>query len=290
MKKKIVFIVNPISGGKSKTFIPSLIDRYLDHRQFDASIIFSERIGHAYLLAKEALENSADVVTSVGGDGTINEVASATALSGKIMGIIPCGSGNGLARTLKIPLNHIEAIKRINVGNTLAIDCGVLNGKKFFNMAGLGFDAHISALFAKDKSRGLKGYLKSTFNEISTYKPENYLIEIDGKIVEQKAFMLSIANSSQYGNNVHISPNALVADGLLDVCLVKPFALYKFPNLGLRMLNKTIHNSRQITILKGQHIKIKREKSAWVHLDGEPFMMDSEICIDVNPLCLNLIV
>jgi YegS/Rv2252/BmrU family lipid kinase len=290
LKKKILFIVNPISGGKSKTFIPNLIDRYLDHQQYDASIIFSERIGHAYLLAKKAIENSTDVVTSVGGDGTINEVASAMALSGKVMGIIPCGSGNGLARTLKIPLNHIDAIKKINAANTLAIDCGVLNDKKFFNMAGLGFDAHISALFAKDKTRGLKGYLKSTFKEIYKYQPQNYRLEIDGNTYEQKAFMLSIANSSQYGNNVHISPKALVADGVLDVCLVKPFALYNFPNLGLRMLNKTIHNSVYVTIIKGQQIKIWREKPGAVHLDGEPFMMPAEISIAVNPLCLNLIV
>ena len=290
MKKKIVFIINPISGGKSKTFIPSLIDRYLDHQQYDASIIFSERVGHANLLTKEAIANYADVVTSVGGDGTINEVASAMALTGKAMGIIPCGSGNGLARTLKIPLNHIEAIKRINVGNTLAIDCGVLNGKKFFNMAGLGFDAHISALFAKDKTRGLNGYLKSTFSEIYKYQPQNYRLEIDGETFEQKAFMLSIANSSQYGNNVHISPKALVADGVLDVCLVKPFALYKFPSLGLRMLNKTIHNSAFVTIIRGKHIKIWKDTPGWVHLDGEPFMMPEEISIEVKPLCLNLIV
>jgi diacylglycerol kinase (ATP) len=290
LKKKILFIVNPISGGKSKTFIPSIIDRYLDHQKYDAHIIFSERIGHAFLLTKNAIENSIDIVTSVGGDGTINEVASAMALSGKVMGIIPCGSGNGLARTLKIPLNHIDAIKKINRANTLSIDCGVLNDKKFFNMAGFGFDAHISALFAKDKTRGLKGYIKSTLKEIYRYQPQNYRLEIDGKTFEQKAFMLSIANSSQFGNNVHISPKALVTDGLLDVCLVKPFALYKFPDLGFRMLNKSIHKSAYITIIKGKHIKIWREKPGAVHLDGEPFMMPANITIDVKPLSLNLIV
>lgn len=290
MKKKIVFIVNPISGGKSKTFIPSLIDKYLNHNQFEASIIFSERVGHAFLLAKEALVQNADVVTSVGGDGTINEVASAMALSGKVMGIVPCGSGNGLARTLKIPLNHIKAIQRINGFETTKIDYGVLNDKKFFNMAGLGFDAHISALFAKDKTRGFKGYLKSTFKEINQYKPDNYIVEIDGKTIAQEAFMLSIANSSQYGNNVHISPTALLTDGFLDICLVKRFPMYNLPGLGFQMLSKTIQNSKYVTIIKAKQVKITRENAGPVHLDGEPFIMDKEINITINPLSLSLIV
>lgn len=290
MKKKIVFIINPISGGKSKIFIPALIDKYLNHNKFDANIVFSERVGHAFILAKEALAQNADVVTSVGGDGTINEVAAAMVFSGKIMGIVPCGSGNGLARTLKIPLNHIKAIEHINKLETVLIDSGVLNDKKFFNMAGLGFDAHISALFAKDKTRGLKGYVKSTFTQITKYKPENYQLEIDGKIIEQQAFMLSIANSSQYGNNVHISPTALVNDGLLDICLVKSFPLYSFPNLGLRMLLKTIQHSNYVTIIKAKKAKIIREKAGPVHLDGEPLFMAKEIAVSINPLSLKLIV
>ncbi|TAH03895.1 MAG: diacylglycerol kinase family lipid kinase [Sphingobacteriales bacterium] len=290
MKKKIVFIVNPISGGRSKIFIPALIDKYLNHNTFDANIVFTERVGHAFILAKEALAQNADVVISVGGDGTINEVASAMVLSGKTMGIVPCGSGNGLARTLKIPLNHIKAIERINKLETIYIDSGVLNDKKFFNMAGLGFDAHISALFAKDKTRGLKGYIKSTFTQITHYKPQNYRLEIDDKIIEEEAFMLSIANSSQYGNNVHISPTALVNDGLFDVCLVKRFPLYSFPNLGLRMLLKTIQHSSYVTIIKAKQVKITREKAGPVHLDGEPLFMPKEISVSINPLSLKLIV
>lgn len=290
MKKKIVFIVNPISGGRNKIFIPPLIDKYLDHSKFNANIVFSEKVGHAFILAKEALAQNADIVTSVGGDGTINEVATALVLSGKTMGIIPCGSGNGLARTLKIPLNHVKAIQRINKLDTILIDSGVLNGKKFFNMAGLGFDAYISALFAKDKTRGLKGYIKSIFSEILKYKPENYRLEIDGKIIEEKAFMVSIANSSQFGNNVHISPTALVNDGLFDICLIKRFPIYNFPNLGLRMLLKTIQHSKHVTIIKAKQLKIMREKAGHVHLDGEPMFMPSEINVRINPLSLKLIV
>lgn len=290
LKQKIVFIVNPVSGGKSKTFIPCLIDRYLDHHTFNASIIFSEHIGHAYTLALQALQNGADIVVSVGGDGTINEVASAMVQSGKLMGIVPCGSGNGLARMLKIPLNHVEAIKRINKLKNIWVDSAELNEKKIFNIAGIGFDAHISALFAKDKKRGLSGYIKSTFTQIYAYRPQLYTLEIDGKKIEELAFMLSIANSSQFGNNVHIAPEASVFDGFLDVCLVKPFPLYQLPILGWRLLNKTIHKSAYVQITKAKKLKIFRQNAGQVHLDGEPYFMGKEINIEIKPLSINLII
>ena len=290
MKQKILFIVNPISGGLNKAFFPNLIDKYLDHKIFEAEIIYSEYIGHARKLAENSLKNQFDIVVAVGGDGTINEVASVMESSGKLMGIIPCGSGNGLARTLKIPLKNSDAIERLNGLKIIQIDTGILNGKKFFNMAGLGFDAHISSLFAKDKKRGFSGYIKTTLNEISKYKPDNYQIEVDGQLLKQECFMLSIANSSQYGNNAHVSPTASVQDGLLDVCLIKPFPMYIFPSLGYRMFSKSADGSKFVRIVKGKEILIKRSKAGPVHLDGEPQQMGEEISIGVKHLSLNLIV
>ena len=290
MKKKILFIINPISGGLNKAFIPNLIDKYLDHKIFEAEIIYSEYIGHARKLAEWRLKNQFDIVVAVGGDGTINEVASVMESSGKLMGIIPCGSGNGLARTLKIPLKNSDAIERLNGLKIIQIDTGILNGKKFFNMAGLGFDAHISSLFAKDKKRGFSGYIKTTLNEISKYKPDNYQIEVDGQLLKQECFMLSIANSSQYGNNAHVSPTASVQDGLLDVCLIKPFPMYIFPSLGYRMFSKSADGSKFVRIVKGKEILIKRSKAGPVHLDGEPQQMGEEISIGVKHLSLNLII
>ena len=290
MKQKILFIVNPISGGLNKAFFPNLIDKYLDHKIFEAEIIYSEYIGHARKLAENSLKNQFDIVVAVGGDGTINEVASVMESSGKLMGIIPCGSGNGLARTLKIPLKNSDAIERLNGLKIIQIDTGILNGKKFFNMAGLGFDAHISSLFAKDKKRGFSGYIKTTLNEISKYKPDNYQIEVDGQLLKQECFMLSIANSSQYGNNAHVSPKASVQDGLLDVCLIKPFPMYIFPSLGYRMFSKSADGSKFVKIIKGKEILIKRSKAGPVHLDGEPQQMGEEISIGVKHLSLNLIV
>ncbi|KHJ37117.1 diacylglycerol kinase [Pedobacter glucosidilyticus] len=290
MRSRILFIVNPISGGQVKTFIPSLIDQYLDDSLYDAEIIFTEYAGHATKIAEEAVAANIDIVACVGGDGTINEVASALESSGKTMAIIPCGSGNGLARTLQIPLDNRKAIERLNTAKTFKIDSGTFNERKFFNMAGIGFDAHISALFAEDKNRGFKGYIQSTFKEIAQYQAQEYEINVDGKIYTEKAFMISIANSSQYGNNAHISPFASLNDGLLDVCIIKPFPVYKFPLLAYRMFAKLAHQSNYVDIYRGRDIKITRVTEGPVHIDGEPLFFPKEITIGVKPLSLTLLV
>ena len=288
MKKSILFIINPIAGGKNKKNFPQLAGRYLDKEKFAASYLFTEDVGHAYSLATEAISRNIDIIVSVGGDGTMNEVASAVEGTDKQIGIVPYGSGNGLARALDIPMDHRKAVRRLNLLNEGCIDSAVFNGKKFFNMAGIGFDANISARFAKDNIRGFQGYVKTTLQEIAGYKPEHYRIEIDGKIIEIKAFMLNIANSSQFGNNAHISPGASVYDGLLDICITKPFPLYLFPVMGYHMFSKTPHKS--VDIIKGKQIRITRGQPGPIHLDGEPHEMGEEIKIEVKPLSLKILI
>ncbi len=269
---------------------PDMASGYLDKGKFHSDYVFTERPGHAFEISRELIKGDTDVLIAVGGDGTINEVASAVLGSGKMMGIIPYGSGNGLARSLGIPLNDKQAILRLNKLNDTCIDTGELNGKKFFNMAGMGFDAHISTLFADGVRRGLHGYIKTTLSEISGYRPLHYRLEIDGKRYQRDAFMISIANSSQFGNNAHISPFASLRDGLLDVCITKPFPLYQFPVLGYRMFNKSAHRSKYIEIIRGSEIRISRELDGAVHLDGEPALMGKELDIKVEPLGLSLLV
>lgn len=290
MRERILFIVNPISGGQEKTFIPSLVDEFLDHTIFDAEIIFTERVGHATELAKQAIFEGFDIVASVGGDGTINEIASVLESTEKRMAIIPSGSGNGLARTLNIPIDKGQAIKNLNSLRTIKIDSGTFNERKFFNVAGIGFDAHISTLFANHATRGFSGYIKTTLDEIKNYQPQKYTIIVDGVTYEREAFMLSIANSSQYGNNAHISPLASVNDGLLDVCIIKPFPLFKFPFLGFKLFTRTAHHSNYIEILKGKNICIIREEEGPIHIDGEPLNFPKEINITVKHLSLSLLV
>ena len=289
-RSNILFIINPISGGKNKIKLPSLIGKLLDPLKFIPSYSFTEYAGHAGELAEEAANNNFDLIVAVGGDGTINEVASKAKEFNKVLGIIPFGSGNGLARFLNIPLKPAEAVQVINELNIVNIDTGSFNGKGFFNMAGIGFDAHISAVFAEDKSRGLTGYLKLGLKEVLSYKAQTYDLVIDGKDYTFKAFLISIANSSQYGNNAHISPTASVIDGFLDICIVKEFSMMKLPVLAYEMLTATTDRSKFVEIIKGRDVTIRRSEEGAIHIDGEPLFMGRDIKVSIVPLSLSVII
>ncbi len=253
MKRKALFIINPISGGKKKDGVPELIEKHLDAGMFEAIVAFSDGVSHARQIAKEAV-NKFDLIVAVGGDGTVNEVASAIVGGDTVLGIIPYGSGNGLSRFLRISMDPVKAIKDLGLGHVEVIDSAKLNGQPFFNMAGMGFDAHISEVFSHGKKRGFFSYIKSSIQEIAKYKPQVYHLEIDGKVYEREAFMLSFANSSQYGNDAHISPHASVQDGLLDVCIIKKFPLWRFPEMGIRMITKTSDKTKYVEIIRGRNI------------------------------------
>ncbi len=287
--KNILFIINPISGGKDKRHFPDKIIQHLDSKKFNPDFVFTERVNHARELAEQAINMGVDFVVAVGGDGTINEVASVLVDSDQIMGIIPVGSGNGLARTLDIPINEKKAIQRLNDLRVDRIDSGVFNKHHFFGIAGVGFDAHVSACFARNKTRGLRGYMHTVLSEVISYQPQHYTIEIDGKVLHREAFIISIANSSQYGNNTYIAPLASVKDGLLDVCIIRRFPLYYLPMVGFHLVNKTVHQSKYIEVIKGKEIEIHREKAGIVHLDGEPEWMEEDLQIVVKPCSLHVI-
>lgn len=289
-KSNILFIINPISGGKNKQRIPALIDAELDRNLFNPNFSFTEYVGHAGEIADEAAQKNFDVIVAVGGDGTINEVASKVLEHGKILGIIPLGSGNGLARFLNIPMNTRKAVHLINQFHVDTIDTGRLNNQFFFNMAGMGFDAHVSSVFAGNKSRGFSTYLQLGLREMINYQPETYSLYIDGLLYTRTAYVVSIANSSQYGNNAHVSPRASVKDGLLDVCIIKQFPLYKIPVLAYHMLNASADRSGMVEIIKGRKISVVRQADAPIHLDGEPVLMSAELNIEVQPLSLQVIV
>jgi len=290
LKKNILFIINPISGGKNKKDFQSLSNKLLSKALFEPEYQFTQRAHHAYELAKEAVEKGVDIVVAVGGDGTINEVASALEGTQTVMGIIPFGSGNGLARSLNIPLKTENALTALNNLNVEVIDTAELAGWKFFNMGGIGFDAQISYKFANLPNRGFKGYIKTTFNEIANYKSKNYTIEVDGTTISREAFMISIANSSQYGNNAYISPTASLKDGLLDVCIVKPFPLYHFPMMVFHLFNKSSEKSKYVEIIKGKSVRIKTtDIPEVIHLDGEPRKVEGEIVAFIKPLSLKVL-
>lgn len=290
MKIKIAFIINPIAGGKNKFHFSQTIEKDLDLSKFEYQIIQTERVNHAFDLTKIAIQEGAQIVVAVGGDGTINEIAAALVGTQTKLAIIPFGSGNGLARALKIPMNTSKALSIINQTNSDLIDVAKLNDNFFFNMSGLGFDAHISHVFSKDKKRGLLGYIKATFRELKNYQSENYQINIDGKQINERAFILSIANSSQYGNEAHIAPRAQLHDGLLDLIIVKPFPLILMPIMAFRLFTKSADRSKYLISLQGKSIQISNNKKSVIHLDGEAKLINESINISIQPLALNVIV
>jgi diacylglycerol kinase (ATP) len=290
VKKTIAFIINPISGGINKQEFPSLIGRYLDRNQFDVEINFTRSTEHNIQLAKDAVQQQKDIVVAVGGDGTINNVAKQLVGTGILFGIIPQGSGNGLARHLRLPLDSRKALKVINKLHRKNIDTGMANDEFFINVAGAGFDAHVSWMFANAPKRGFWSYTKITLNEFAKYKSQSYELIVDGQSITKDAFIICVANGSQYGNNAYIAPQANLDDGFFDISVMKPFKTHQMPAIGLEMFLKKYNNSRYVDALKGSDVVIKRAEAGVFNIDGEPVMMDKDIHIKILPESLKVIV
>lgn len=290
MKKKIAFIINPISGGINKEKFPALIGKYIDRNRFDVEIDFTRSTEHNTELAQQAVARKKDVIVAVGGDGTIHHVAKAVAGSGLAFAIVPMGSGNGLARHLKVPLDPRKALQVINRLNTSDIDTGKINGEFFVNVTGAGFDAHVSWMFANAPKRGFWSYTRITLNEFAKYQPRSYELFIDDLKIEKEAFLVCVANGSQYGNNAYIAPQADLTDGMLEVSLLKPFRKRHMPFIGLDMFTKKFNSSQHVDTYRGKHIVIRRPGAEVVNIDGEPVMMGQDLEIRVMPATLKVIV
>lgn len=290
-KEHIVFIINPISGTGSKDIIPLLIDRHVDHDLFNVEIRLTEYAGHAKELAKECAENGVGIVVAVGGDGTVNEVACGLVNSNTALAIIPCGSGNGLARHLMLPINVKGAIEVINKNVVHDLDYGEIDGHPFFCTCGMGFDAFISKLFANAGKRGPLTYLENVLKEGMKYEPETYELTIDGNETHPyKAFLLSIANASQYGNDAYIAPQASMSDGLLDVVIMEPFDLLDAPQVCIDLMNKTLNKSSKIKCFKAKDIHIRRKEPGVIHFDGDPADAGTDIQVKLHQKGIKVVV
>lgn len=282
MKKKIVFIMNPISGTSDKKNIPYLIEELLDKEQFDYSIRETEYAGHAYEIAKESKEQGIDIVVAVGGDGTVNEVGRALVHSNTALGIIPTGSGNGLARHLLIPMKIKGAIQVLNDCEITDLDYGIINEHPFFCTCGVGFDAFISEKFAEAGKRGPITYLENILKEGLKYEPETYEIEAENGTTKKKAFLISCANASQYGNNAYIAPQASMSDGMIDVIIMEPFDALEASQISIEMFNKTLDKNNKIKTFRSKEIKIYRKAPGVIHYDGDPIDTGKEIVVTLK--------
>jgi YegS/Rv2252/BmrU family lipid kinase len=276
-KKRIAFILNPISGTVKKAGIPKVIEEVLDHDVFDYEIIETLHAGHAAEIAAAERERGTSVVAAVGGDGTVNEVARAIVGSQTALAIVPCGSGNGLARHLMIPLDVKGSIGIINQCEVHQLDYGIINDNPFFCTCGMGFDAFISMKFAEAGKRGPISYVENVLREGLSYKPETYTIEDENGTEVFKAFLISCANASQYGNNAYIAPQASMSDGLLDVIVMEPFSMIEAPQVAIEMMSKTLDKNQKIKSFRTRHIHITRENPGLIHYDGDPVMAGKEI-------------
>lgn len=287
----ILFILNPISGTVSKANVCSLIEKYVDKERFDWSICYTEYAGHAEKIAREAAGKGVDVVVAVGGDGTVNEVARGIVQSKTALAIIPCGSGNGLARHLMLPMDVKQAIMIINEMEVHCLDYGVIDNHPFLCTCGVGFDAFIAERFASAGKRGIMTYLEKIFKDGLAYESETYRYSIDnGDYVKKKAWLISCANASQYGNDAYIAPQASMKDGLLDIVVMDPVGAQNVVSVNMEMINKTLDKNTSIQTFKGRHLVVKRQTEGYVHFDGEPTMAPAEVEIYLVERGINIVV
>lgn len=290
--KKIVFLVNPNSGvnHSRKALLKDYAAQVLDAEKYTWEIIFSKSAGHLFELSKSAAVNGADIIVAVGGDGTVNQVAKGMFGSSSVLGLVPAGSGNGLAHHLNIPVDIPASLEVINKAEEKIIDTCSVNGELFVSIAGVGFDALVAKKFAETKRRGFLSYLNIVTNEYTWYRPRKYKLNIDGKIYKREALFVSFANTNQFGYNTIISPDASIEDGLIDVCIMKKVPLLLAPGIIGLLLTRKIDSSGYVEIIRAKEVSFTRRKNRPVNIDGEPVKLTPELTVKVNPASLRVLV
>lgn len=287
-RQEIWFVINPFSGRvKNHQKVINLIDAVLDKQKYKYSIIETHAAGHATELAANAADKMVPFVVAMGGDGTVNETAKALIGSKTALGIIPMGSGNGLARELGISMNPAKAIQQLNSASIRQIDTCYANDIPFFCTAGLGFDAQCAHVFATMKGRGLMNYVKAGFKEFWSYKS----IGCNFCGNDYEAFSVTFCNARQFGNNAYIAPTAQIDDGFVDCTLINPMPLWGVPGLIGSMFNKTIHESGYVEIYRSASFKLKGRDQLLIHFDGEPMKLDTdELTITIKQKTLRVMI
>ena len=288
--RHITAIVNPIAGTGGKAKLPRLIERNISNEIFQVDVKFTKAAGHATELAREALNQGHYGVIAVGGDGTVNEVATTLRGTETPLGVIPCGSGNGLARHLHIPMDIERALRIINDDIVETVDFCSVNEKPFFCTCGVGFDAQVSYKFANEDTRGLVTYVRTTIGEYFRYHAQDYIVTIDNQQLHEKAFVIACCNAAQYGNNAFMAPRASMKDGKIDITIIHSFNLGEAAILGARLFTSTIDRDKHVSIYRGQDIVIERACEDVMHIDGEPLIMPARLHIKCHPSGLKVFV
>ena len=271
---QLMLIINPISGTGSKKGIADQVVAAMAACGHEVDVRLTGARGDATRLAREAADNGYHGVLACGGDGTVNETAHGLCGTATALGILPAGSGNGLARHLQIPIDIDLALKVIASDNIVDSDYGTVNDRPFFCTFGLGFDAAVSHRFARQNHRGLFSYVRSAFTEFLQFRPQTYTISANGKLLTEKAFLVAVCNASQWGNNAYIAPEANITDGLLDITLVHSGTAIDAAVMGMDIFTGYINKNTMVHTFRAPAVVIYRNKAGEAHIDGEPVTMD----------------
>ncbi len=290
---RLRFIYNPRSGRPARNAgILPMLREYVAANGADADLVCTEGPGHATEIAREAVEAGFTRVVAVGGDGTVNEVAQALINTNAAMGLVPCGSGNGLALHLGLPKAPAEALALAagTAGRTAAMDTGTVNGIPFVNAMGLGLDAEVASRFNRLVRRGLPAYTRTALAAFFSRKSERFHVTVGGRRESYDALLIAVANSDQYGNNAKIAPHARVDDGVLDLVIVRPVGLLSAAALGARLFLGNLDRSGKVRHMKGARFLIERPSAGLIHTDGETHTAAAVIEVAVRPRSLRIIV
>ena len=284
-------IINPVSGTRGKESIPDTVASVL--RQDGApepEVLFTRQAGDGGMFAAEAVAHGSRLIVVAGGDGTVSDVAAALRGTPAALGIIPCGSGNGLARALGIPSDFEAAARLLGAeGKTMVCDNGLIDGRPFFCACGVGFDAEVSKSFAAGRRRGRLSYLKDALLEYISYSPQPYAISVGGRVITQEAFLIAVCNASQYGNNAYIAPHASVRDGLMDICILKRPAFFEILWFLLFFINSKLYKLSYYKEIQCEEAIVEGDIER-VHIDGDAYIMHSPIHLKMHKGILKVVV
>ncbi len=288
--RRLTIIINPIAGTLSKRGLDNWLVPSLEEMGYTVHTEYTRGPGDATRIAAEAAARGDYGVLAVGGDGTVNEVATGLIGTRTALGILPAGSGNGLARHIGIPVDIWRSLKVIAEDNIAACDYGEVNGRPFFCTFGVGFDAAVSNRFAAKHRRGLASYISSAVDEFVNYDADTYEIIAGDKVIADRAFLVVCCNASQYGNNVFVAPAASIRDGLLDVTIVHDSTKLEHAMSGLEMITGTISTHGKIQTFRTPEVTIRRSKGSTAHIDGDPVDMPGELRVRIHPWQLRIFI
>lgn len=286
---KVLFIINKYSGTGYSSALEGKILGQCEKKNLECTIEFTRAPGHATTLAKKAVDENYKMVFAVGGDGTMNEVARGLLHSSVALGILPKGSGNGLARHLRIPLSIDNALQLLDMKKTIKIDTININNHLSVNVSGIGFDGHVAGMFARDGNRGLFTYGKLVVGQFNKFDPFECQVSLDGVTSHENLFSISFANSSQFGNNAFIAPTASLCDQLIDVCMINKMNTFQGLQFAQKLFNKTLTHSKHVRISQARDIKITTHKEIPFHIDGEAAGSTTLFDIRIIPSSLRVI-